>query len=335
MRTGMHVLKPVEVRLRSPLWSAYEHFRLERQGSLCSPNTLHWYDWLLTPFFEWVDREHPEVRSFAELDVSMVRTYRAEYATAPTKHGRQRSPESVRSTHKALMAFLRWAEGEGHQVDPRIFRLARPRVPEMEATVFHFTELKRILDACNPEVPQEELIVRILVGSGLRASELCGLALKAPDGLPDVMLDSMVSGRVELRVRWDAGAKGKKSRRVPITPKLAAAIKRYESRHRHDSPTGLLLINERRQPYDRHGIDMACTRLSRRVGFRVHPHAFRHTFATVATKMGWNFEHLRAAMGHSDYKILQRYVRLATIRDLGRRKDWEDFIAASPATDWT
>jgi hypothetical protein len=30
--------------------------------------------------------------------------------------------------------------------------------------------------------------------------------------------------------------------------------------------------------------------------------AFRHTFATVATQMGWTFERLRSAMGHSDYR---------------------------------
>jgi hypothetical protein len=34
----------------------------------------------------------------------------------------------------------------------------------------------------------------------------------------------------------------------------------------------------------------------------------------VATQIGWNFERLRAAMGHSDYGVLQRYVRLATDR---------------------
>lgn len=81
-------------------------------------------------------------------------------------------------------------------------------------------------------MPQEELAVRILLGSGIRKSELCGLALVGPDGMSDLMLDSMVRGRVELRVRWDAGAKGRKSRRVPITVKLAEAIKRYEGRHR-------------------------------------------------------------------------------------------------------
>jgi site-specific recombinase XerD len=74
-------------------------------------------------------------------------------------------------------------------------------------------------------------------------------------------------------------------------------------------------------------------RLQRRVGFRVHAHASRHTFATVATKLGWNLEHLRAAMGHADYKVLQRYVKLATERDLGTRKDWIEFVLENPALE--
>lgn len=87
-------------------------------------------------------------------------------------------------------------------------------------------------------------MVRILVGLGLRREELCGLTVVGPDGLSDVMTDSLSSGRVELRVRWNAGAKDRKSRRVPITPKLAAAIKRYEARHRGDTDLPQLLINE-------------------------------------------------------------------------------------------
>ena len=49
----------------------------------------------------------------------------------------------------------------------------------------------------------------------------------------------------------------------------------------------------------------------------------------------WNFEHLRAAMGHSDYGMLQRYVRLATERDLGPRDDWLELIAGNPAMEWS
>jgi site-specific recombinase XerD len=72
-------------------------------------------------------------------------------------------------------------------------------------------------------------------------------------------------------------------------------------------------------------------RLKQRTGIRVHAHAFRHTFATIATKLGWNFEHLRAAMGHSDYKVLQRYVRLAVERDLGSSRGWTEFTVSNPA----
>jgi transcriptional regulator with XRE-family HTH domain len=69
------------------------------------------------------------------------------------------------------------------------------------------------------------------------------------------MVDSLQRGRVELRVRWDGGAKGRKSRRVPITPKLAAALKRYEAGHRPDTTFPHLLINEYSRPYEVGGID--------------------------------------------------------------------------------
>jgi len=50
--------------------------------------------------------------------------------------------------------------------------------------------------------------------------------------------------------------------------------------------------------------------------------------------VGWNFEHLQAAMGHSVYGMLQRYVRLATERVLGPREDWLEFVVANPALGW-
>src|SRR5260370_38203083 len=116
------------------------------------------------------------------------------------------------------MTVLRGAEAEGYAFDTRMRRLKAPCVPLKEATVFHIAQLREVLAACNAERAQEELIIRMLVGSGVRAAEPCGLAVRAPDGLSDLMLDSLDRGRVELRVTWDAGAQRKKSRRVPLTP---------------------------------------------------------------------------------------------------------------------
>jgi integrase len=321
----------VPVRRQLPLVVGYEHFRLERQGALLSPKTMIYYDDTVLPFLRWLEVEG--VRRFDEVDVGRVRTYRAFLATKLGKWGRPLAPKTILESHRAVLCFLRWARREGYAVDARILELAAPRVPDKEPTVYHIAQVRKILAACNAKVPTEDLVVRILVGSGLRREELCGLAVVGPDGLSDVMTDSLSSGRVELRVRWNAGAKGRKSRRVPITPKLATAIKRYEARHRRETDLPQLLINRAGRPYQGPGIKSMMDRLTERTGFRIHAHAFRHTFATVAAKMGWNFEHLRAAMGHSDYGMLQRYVRLAPERDLGPRADWLELIASNPAMD--
>jgi len=319
-------------RRRPPIRTGYEHFRLERQGELVSPKTLEYYDGMVLPFLDWLVGEG--VGRFEHLDVDHARRYRALFASTPGRHGRLRQPDTIHDSHRAIRAFLRWARKEGYEVDPLILDLSGPRVPRKEPTVYHIAQVRQVLAACNPEVPTEDLTVRLLIGSGIRRAEVCGLAVTASDGLSDLMVDSLHRGRVELRVRWDAGAKGRKSRRVPITPKLASALKRYEARHRLDVEHPNLLINEHSRPYEVGGIDSMMDRLQVRVGFRVHAHAFRHTFATVATKLGWNFEHLRAAMGHADYGVLQRYVRLATERDLGPRKDWLEFIEANPVAEW-
>jgi integrase len=117
---------------------------------------------------------------------------------------------------------------------------------------------------------------------------------------------------------------------VPVTPRLASAIKRYQARHRRSADASTLLVNERGGSYTRFGIDAMMDRLEARVRFKVHAHGFRHTFATVATELGWNFEHLRAAMRHANYAMLQRYVRLASERDLGPLREWSEFIVANP-----
>jgi integrase len=323
----------VPVRRQPPLIIGYEHFRLDRQGQLLSPKTLIYYDETVLPFLRWLEAEG--VRRFDEVEVGRVRTFRAHLAARVGKYGRPLAPKTILEYHRAILCFLRWARREGYAVDGRILELTAPRVPDKEPTVYHIAQLRKIFGACNPAVPTEDLVVRILVGSGLRREELCGLAVVGPDGLSDVMTDSLGSGRVELRVRWNAGAKGRKSRRVPITPKLAAAIKRYEARHRRDTELPQLVINEAGRPYQGPGIKSMMDRLTKRTGFRIHAHAFRHTFATVAAKLGWNFEHLRAAMGHSDYGMLQRYVRLATERDLGPRAEWLELIASNPAIEWS
>lgn len=191
----------------------------------------------------------------ADSTLAKYSVYRAEMASRDGHRGRPLSAETLQDSHATIRIFLREADNEDYKVDPRLLKLPRVKVPAKEPTVYHIAQLRQILGACNPAFPQQDLAVRILVGSGVRISELCGIAVDAPDGLPDLMLDSIDRGRLELRVRWDGGAKGKKSRRVPITPKLASAIKRYQAKHRPEVDAPELLISPRLTAYDAAGID--------------------------------------------------------------------------------
>ncbi|HVC76991.1 MAG TPA: hypothetical protein VND96_10830 [Candidatus Micrarchaeaceae archaeon] len=72
----------------TPLLEAYAHFRLDRQAIPCSKATMLTYEYTLGAFLRWVAREHPEVRRFEDLDVVVVRQYRAEMAERPGLHGK-------------------------------------------------------------------------------------------------------------------------------------------------------------------------------------------------------------------------------------------------------
>jgi integrase len=206
-------------RRQNAIEAAYDHFRLDRQGSLVSANTLGHYDFFLPPFLDWLREAHSHVERFEDLDVAVVRHYRAGLVSHTSQRtGRRLEPSTILDAHRLMATFLRWAADEGYPVDGRILKLKAPKVPLKEPTLYHITQFRAILAACDPKRRQEELAVRIWWGGSVRASELCGLAMQGPDGLPDLMLDSLERGHVELRVRWDGGAKGLKSRRVPITP---------------------------------------------------------------------------------------------------------------------
>jgi hypothetical protein len=49
------VLSPT--RRQPPILAAYEHFRLDRQGTLVSPRTLEYYDGMVLPFLRWVEAD--------------------------------------------------------------------------------------------------------------------------------------------------------------------------------------------------------------------------------------------------------------------------------------
>jgi site-specific recombinase XerD len=155
--TAMRVLDGAAMHSPTPIDEAYELFRLERQGNLVTPRTLEFYDLRIGEFIAWLRGDSPDVDRVDDIDVNHLRWFRVHSANRPRRDGRPLQPETLHASHRAIHTFFAWAEREGYSVDGPLLRLQAPRRPRKEATLFHLTQLRAILAACQrPEETAEE-----------------------------------------------------------------------------------------------------------------------------------------------------------------------------------
>jgi integrase/recombinase XerC len=139
-------------------------------------------------------------------------------------------------------------------------------------------------------------VVVVLLNTGLRASELCGLKLS------DLELS-------ERRGRLHVRGKGDKARTVPLNAGVREALREWLS-VRPAAADDRLFIG-RRGPLTPSGVWRIVTKLARRAGLEdVHPHALRHTFATrLLREAGADLVTVAELLGHESVNTTARYTR--------------------------
>jgi integrase/recombinase XerD len=167
---------------------------------------------------------------------------------------------------------------------------------------------------------RDPALLALLAGCGLRASEVCSLTWA---GLAD--LDQAEPG---VRVR----AKGGRQRRVPLAPRITAALLEYRQARTTANSSGPLSTTERRQVIvqtDGRAVTpsvltgwvtnwLADAQVSRRSGALAH--AFRHTAADGWLASGATLAELQALLGHASMATTGIYtkVRPETFGDVVR-----------------
>jgi len=220
------------------------------------------------------------------------------------------APNTVHGFFEVVRAFANWALREGFAVDPAVIRIRPPKVPITELETYTEGQQETMVAAAAPGWPR--LAVQILLGTGMRVGELADLDLDDYESDGDVGF---------LKVRRGKGAK---FRRVPLSSRLRREIDRYLNRFRQDVETNRLLVKGNGQPVRMMTVEYLLMRIQERVGFKVHAHKFRHTFATEYLRKGGDIERLRRILGHSSYVMVMRYLHLDK-GDLGK-----DFDLRSP-----
>lgn len=184
-------------------------------------------------------------------------------------------------------------------------KLSAPKISKSLPTVLSITEIEKIL-AC-PEVNsklglRDKTLLEIFYACGLRVSELINLKIS------DLFLNEEV-----IRVF----GKGSKERLVPIGSSAIKWISEYLMNSRpllakRGKSENILILSGRGTKLSRMGVWKIVNYYAETAGIKkeVHPHTFRHSFATHLIEGGADLRAVQEMLGHADISTTQIYTHL-------------------------
>jgi len=210
---------------------------------------------------------------------------------------RRRSPGTAETRYRGAHAFFKWLVEDGEIKTSPMERVKRPSVPETPPPMLSDDELRRLLKACEGQGFEERrdlAIIRLLVDTGLRRSEVAYLTVS------DVDLDNKLVSVV---------GKFSRPRVVPFGRKTAAALDRYvreRARHHHSDSDAMWI--GRQGPLADGAVDLMIRRRARQAGLPgTHAHLFRHGFAHTWLAQGGQEQDLMMLAGWRSRTMVGRY----------------------------
>jgi len=277
---------------------AVEEFLHSRHQT--APVTQRGYSIRLRIFTAWCE-EHGY--TLEQLSAKIVR----QFIEDVSKRHSGLAPVTVRQYARTCKTFLNWCSKDEEFEDvvssKVVNHIALPRADIPIIQTFSPEQLQALLRATEKQLYsiRDRAIVSVLIDTGIRAAELCGLVLKC------VWLDTDDS---YIRVT----GKGRKEREVPLGRASRIALRRYITRYRYPSDQGEqhVFIARGGKPLTVHGLLQVIEQLGERTRIRdvrVSPHTFRHTFAVQFLLNGGDIYKLSRLMGHTSVKITERYLQ--------------------------
>jgi integrase/recombinase XerC len=282
----------------SELARQVEAFIANLKRESASEHTVAAYASDLAQFQEYLsppDLAPPEPRAIDQL---LLREWMASlYKQGLNAASIQRKLAAVRSLFKFMLR-----EGA---IEVNRARLVRtPKAPKKLPEVMTAEQSNNLLDAVatdpldRPHPARDRAIFELLYGCGVRVSELAGLDL-----------DDLDRAEGWIRVR----GKGRKERQVPLPGKAAEALDRYIDERPIMREERAVFLNHRGRRIGVRGIHgivkLYATALSGDPS--IHPHSFRHAYATHLLADGADLRAIQELLGHARLSTTQKYTQVA------------------------
>jgi integrase/recombinase XerD len=204
---------------------------------------------------------------------------------------------SIRGLHGYLFSQNKLAEDISTLIDP-------PKTTRNLPVVLTVEMIDKIVDCIDIQTSagiRDRAIIELLYACGLRVSELLNLTTR------DLYVEESM-----LRVL----GKGSKERVVPIGKLATYWLDNYivnaRSRFASDKTKDEIFLNQRGKKLSRMAIWGIIKKYSEsaNIPFSVHPHIFRHSFATHLLERGADLRVVQELLGHSSINTTQIYTHL-------------------------
>jgi integrase/recombinase XerC len=280
------------------LAEAIERYLDELRRQDASAHTVRNYATDLHEFLTYLTPPEGPPPAPAEFDALLIREWMAHL------YELNLSTVSIRRKLAAVRSLLRFLLREG-VVEKNVGRMVRtPKAPKTLPRVPTEEQTNALLDAVaagkleRPFPQRDVAIFELLYGCGLRISELCGLNLE----------DFDLSSRW-VRVR----GKGKKERQTPYGRKAAAALEQYLGERRAAAGETAVFLNCNGHRLTDRGARGIVAFYARFLAgdASLHPHSFRHAFATHLLSAGADLRSIQELLGHARLSTTQKYTQVS------------------------
>lgn len=305
------------------LSQAFQGMILEKQAAGYSVHTIADYRNTLTKVLLYFEGD-PQLASITRSQlVGFFAWLDNDYVSKPSgvapRGEIKLSAKSRLNIHINLSALWTWAVSEGYVATNFVRTIPSPDPNQVPIDPLATEEIAAILKACDTArsyqyratkkvargrctAARDRMIVMLLYDTGLRASELCDLTLDDVD-----VLQRKISVR---------HGKGDKARTVRLGKRCSKFVWEYlKDRLKPDTRQSepLILVSENSddpRPMTRFVLRKLLSRIGERAGVKnVHPHRFRHSFATDYLRNGGKMIALQELLGHSDLEMVRRYAK--------------------------
>jgi site-specific recombinase XerD len=276
-------------RMMRASWSV----ALAAEGSAL--NTVTTYCRGVDSLARWLDVEHPGV-GVLDVQRTHIRGWVAETS-------RRASTGSARSWLAGIRHFFKWLVEEDERGDDPSAKVKMPPPNAVTTPTINRDDISKMLDTCIGNgftARRDKAIIYVFADGGLRLSEVADLGQADTDTRTRMLF---VTGK-------GANKSGPRRRAIALGVKATQALDRYQRarlKHPFAASPQLWLGAGTRATLSGAGIKAMLNRRAALVGVKLHPHMFRHTWASAFRRNGGSEGDLMTMGGWTSRAMLDRY----------------------------